>query len=73
MAGVAPDGWAARLLTTAMWACADLVEDARARRDDTQVRAGQQAAEQLEAVRADLPRDPFAEHPFFLTATVEGR
>ena len=30
-------------------------------------------AEQLQAVRADLPRDPFAEHPFFLTATVEGR
>jgi hypothetical protein len=36
MAGAAPDGWAARLLTTAMWACADLVEDARAHRDDTQ-------------------------------------
>ena len=73
MSGVVPDGWAARLLTTAMWACADLVEDARAHRDDTRVRAGQRAAVQLEAVRADLLRDPFAEHPFFLTATVEGR
>ena len=38
-----------------------------------QVRAGHQAAEQVEVVRADLLRDPFAEHPFFLTATVEGR
>ena len=73
VARVAPDGWAARLLTTAMWACADLVEDARAHRDDTQDRAGQRCAVQLETVRADLLRDPFAEHPFFLTNTVEGR
>ena len=72
-AGVAPDGWAARLLTTGMWACADLVEDARAHRDDTRVRAGQQAAMHMQAVRADLRRDPFAEHPWFVTATVEGR
>ena len=72
-AGVAPDGWAARLLTTAMWACADLVEDARAHRDDTGVRAGQRAAAQLEEERADLLLDPFAEHPFYVTATAEGR
>jgi DNA-binding CsgD family transcriptional regulator len=73
MAGVAPDGWAARLLTTAMWACADLVEHARAHRDETRIRAGHQAAGRLEAVRANLLRDPFAEHPFFVTAAVEGR
>ena len=73
MAGVAPDGWAAHLLTTAMWACADLVEDARAHRDDSQIRAGQRVAVQLETVRADLLRDPFAEHPYFITATAEGR
>ncbi len=58
MAGVAPDGWAARLLTTAMWASADLVEDARARRDDTQARTGQRFAGQLETVRADLHPGP---------------
>jgi DNA-binding CsgD family transcriptional regulator len=73
MSGVSPEGWAARLLTTAMWACADLVEDARAHRDDTRVRAGQQAAMRLEAVRASLSRNPFAPHPWLVTATVEGQ
>ena len=73
MAGVAPEGWAARLLTTAMWACADLVDEARAQRDNTRIRAGHGLALQLEAVRADLLQDPFAEHPFFLTLKVEGR
>ena len=73
MAGVAPDGWAARLLTTAMWACADLVEDARAHRDDTQVRAGLQAAEQVEAVRADCRRIRSPSIRTSVTATVEGR
>ena len=73
MAGVEPDGWAARLLTTAMWACADLVEDARARRDDANLRAGLRISEQLQAAHADLLRDPFAEHPYFVTATAEGR
>ena len=72
MAGAAPGGWAAGLLTTAMWASADLVEDGRARRDDTRVQAGQRCAERLETVRADLLRDPFAEHRYFITATVEG-
>ena len=73
MAGATDDGWAARLLTSAMWACADLVEDARARRDDTQVRAGRRVAEQLQAAHTDLPTDPFAQHRFFLTSTVEGQ
>ena len=73
MAGATDDGWAARLLTTAMWACADLAESARAHRDEAQVHAALQAAQQAEVVRAELPTDPFAEHPFFLTATVEGR
>jgi DNA-binding CsgD family transcriptional regulator len=73
LAGATDDGWAARLLTSAMWACADLVEDARAGRDDTQARAGQQIAERVEAAHADLAADPFAEHPFFVIASVEGR
>ena len=73
MAGATDDGWAARLLTSAMWACADLVEDAAARRDDTEVRIAREMAEQVEAAHAGLQRDPFAEHPFFLTATAEGR
>jgi ATP/maltotriose-dependent transcriptional regulator MalT len=33
MAGATDDGWAARLLTSAMWACADLAESARPHRD----------------------------------------
>jgi DNA-binding CsgD family transcriptional regulator len=73
MAGATDDGWAARLLTSAMWACADLVEDGGARRDDTQVRAGRLIAERLQAAPNDLPTDPFAQHPFFLTNTVEGQ
>lgn len=66
------ESWAARLLTSAAWACADLVDDAQARRDDMQVRAAVQLCEQLEAAHADLAQDPFAEHPYFVTATVEG-
>jgi DNA-binding CsgD family transcriptional regulator len=73
LAGVAPEGWAARLLTTAMWACADLVEDASVHRDETRVHAGRRFAVELEAVRDGLLWDPFAEHPFFLTLTTEGR
>jgi DNA-binding CsgD family transcriptional regulator len=54
-------------------ACADLVEDARMRRDDSAVSAGQQAAVRLQEVRTDLLQDPFADHPFFLTVSIEGR
>ena len=71
-AGVAADGWAARLLTSSMWACADLAEDARVRRDDTQVRSARRVSEHLQAAHTDLATDPFAEHPFFVTSTAEG-
>lgn len=71
-AGTETEGWAARLLTSAMRACADLVEGARARRDNLQLGAGLQISEKLQTAHADLPQDPFAEHPFFVTATAEG-
>lgn len=73
MAGARDDGWAARLLTSAMWACADLAEDGRARRDDMQLRVAMRVADRLQAAHNDLPTDPFAEHPFFVTSTAEGR
>ena len=59
------------LLTLGMRACADLAEQARARRDAAAEGAALADGEDLAELAARLPADPFAEHPFAATIPAE--
>ena len=59
------------LLTLGMRACADLAEQARARRDPVAEGTALADAEDLAEMAARLPDDPFAEHPFAATIPAE--
>jgi DNA-binding NarL/FixJ family response regulator len=62
----------AALLNTALRACADLAETARARRDAAGEQAARRSAKELVESHAAMQRDPFAPHPAFATAAAEG-
>jgi DNA-binding CsgD family transcriptional regulator len=53
-----------RLLTAGMRACADLTEQARARRDETATAATVAAADDLASWARQVPGGPFTDHPF---------
>jgi DNA-binding CsgD family transcriptional regulator/tetratricopeptide (TPR) repeat protein len=52
-----------RLLAAGLRACADLAEQARARRDDPAAQAAESAARELACVAERLERIPFTNHP----------
>jgi DNA-binding CsgD family transcriptional regulator len=60
-----------RLLTVGMRACADLAEQARARRDQPGAAAAEAAADSLAAWIAQMGGVPFADHPFAATIPAE--
>jgi DNA-binding CsgD family transcriptional regulator/tetratricopeptide (TPR) repeat protein len=60
-----------RLLTMGMWACADLAEQARARRERSAVEAALVAAEGLTAWADQMSGVPFTDHPFVVTIPAE--
>ena len=60
-----------RLLGTGMRACADLAEQARARRDEPAARAAAAAAGELASWVDQMAGAPFAEHRFVATAPAE--
>ena len=60
-----------RLLTAGMRACADLAEQARARRDESAARAATAAADSLISWAAHVPGAPFTDHPFVATIPAE--
>jgi DNA-binding CsgD family transcriptional regulator len=60
-----------RLLAVGMRACADLAEQARARRDAPAAEAGVAAAGGLAAWSCQVPGSPFADHPFVATIPAE--
>ncbi len=60
-----------RLLATGMRACADLAEQARARRDEPAVRAAAAAADGLVSWVDQMAGAPFAEHRFVATTAAE--
>jgi DNA-binding NarL/FixJ family response regulator len=62
----------AGILSTAMRACADLAEAARAHRDTAGEKTARCSAQDLVDVHSALRRDPFAAHPFYATASAEG-
>jgi DNA-binding CsgD family transcriptional regulator/tetratricopeptide (TPR) repeat protein len=59
------------LLTLGMRACADLAEQARARRDAAAEAAARTDGEDLAELAGRLPDDPFAAHPFAATIPAE--
>jgi DNA-binding CsgD family transcriptional regulator len=60
-----------RLLATGMRVCADLAEQARARRDEPAARAAQAAADDLVSWVDQMAGAPFAEHRFVATSSAE--
>jgi DNA-binding CsgD family transcriptional regulator len=60
-----------RLLATGMRACADLAEQARARRDEPAAQAAGTAADALASWVDDVAGAPFAEHRFVATTGAE--
>ena len=60
-----------RLLTAGMRACADLAEQARARRDEPAVRSRLDAAAGLAAWVDQMGSAPFTDHPFVATIPAE--
>ncbi|NMO54701.1 AAA family ATPase [Actinoplanes sp. TBRC 11911] len=62
----------AAILTTAMRACADIAETARAQHDPAADRLAQHSVQELRRAHQALKRDPFAAHPFYATAAAEG-
>jgi DNA-binding CsgD family transcriptional regulator len=60
-----------RLLTAGMRACADLAEQARARRDQSGAAAAEAAADGLGAWVGQMGGAPFADHPFAATIPAE--
>jgi DNA-binding CsgD family transcriptional regulator len=57
------------VLVTAVRACADLAEAARAGRDQIGAAAARRAAQELVEQHDATRPDPFAEHPYYVTAT----
>jgi ATP/maltotriose-dependent transcriptional regulator MalT len=62
----------AAILSTALRACADIAEAARARRDSAGEQAARQSAQDLVDAHEAMERDPFAPHPFYVTAAAHG-
>ena len=62
----------AEILTTAMRACADMADAARARRDGAGEDAARMSAQDVEDIYGGMRRDPFAGHPFYVTALAHG-
>jgi DNA-binding CsgD family transcriptional regulator len=60
-----------RLLTVGIWACADLAEQARARRDEAAAAAALAAAGGLAEWAARMDAVPFTDHPFVATIPAE--
>jgi DNA-binding CsgD family transcriptional regulator/tetratricopeptide (TPR) repeat protein len=60
-----------RLLTAGMRACADLTEQARARRDETATAATAATADDLASWARRVPGGPFTDHPFVATIPAE--
>jgi hypothetical protein len=60
--------WSGPILTTALRACADLAETARARRDTAGEQAAREAAQRHADFHDALPHDPFAPNPYHVTA-----
>ena len=60
-----------RLLAAGMRACADLAEQARARRDEPAAQAAAAAADGLAAWAGQVPGAPFTDHPFVATIPAE--
>jgi len=60
-----------RLLTAGMRACADLAEQARARRDEEAAEAAAAAAGGLASWAGQMSGAPFTEHPFMATIPAE--
>jgi DNA-binding CsgD family transcriptional regulator len=65
-------GFTAPILTTALRACADLAEAARASRDPAGEEAARRAAQELVDRHEAMEPDPFAPHPYHVTATAHG-
>jgi len=64
--------FAGPILTTALWACADLAETARANRDAAAERAARRSADDLLEIHRAMRYDPFAAHPFYVTRAADG-
>jgi DNA-binding CsgD family transcriptional regulator len=62
----------AAILNTAMRACADIADAARARRDADAEHAARTSAEDLMKVHRAMTCDPFAPHAFYVTGTAHG-
>ena len=60
-----------RLLTTGLRACADLAEQARARRDEPGAEAARAAADGLTSWAGQVNRTPFTDHQFAATIPAE--
>jgi DNA-binding CsgD family transcriptional regulator len=60
-----------RLLAAAMRACADLAEQARARRDDSAAETAAGAADDLASWARQAAGPPFTDHPFVATISAE--
>jgi DNA-binding CsgD family transcriptional regulator len=60
-----------RLLAAGMRACADLAEQARARRDEPAAETATTAADDLASWAGQAPGAPFADHPFVATIPAE--
>jgi DNA-binding CsgD family transcriptional regulator len=60
-----------RLLAAGLWACADLAEAARARRDEPAAEVARAAADGLAAWAGQVPAAPFTDHPFVATIPAE--
>jgi DNA-binding CsgD family transcriptional regulator len=65
-------GFTAPILTTALWACGDLADAARAERDSAREAVAQGAARDLVERHEAMRPDPFAPHPYHVTATAYG-
>jgi DNA-binding CsgD family transcriptional regulator/tetratricopeptide (TPR) repeat protein len=65
-------GYIGPILRTAMRACADLAETARARRDTAAEAEARRSAQDLVDAHATVRPDPFATHPYWTTAPAEG-
>jgi DNA-binding CsgD family transcriptional regulator len=66
-----PSIFCGRLLTAGMRACADLAEQARARRDGPAAEAARAAADGLASWADQVPGAPFTSHPFVATIPAE--
>jgi DNA-binding CsgD family transcriptional regulator len=60
-----------RVLAAGMWACADLAEQARARRDPSAAEAAAAAADGLASWVGQMGGAPFTDHPFVATIPAE--